>query len=110
MVSPIRCVRSVHRQQKMILHDRVLLYFDRANLLYVAQLNDYWFKLDKLLISAFVERWRPETHTFHMPFRECTIILQDVAYQFGLSIDGHAVSGCFSDFEQLMDGGKPAWV
>ncbi|QHO35526.1 uncharacterized protein DS421_9g276190 [Arachis hypogaea] len=107
---PTRCVRSVHRQQKMILHDRILPYLDRANLLHVAQLNDYWFKLDEPLISAFVERWRLETHTFHMPFGECAVTLQDVAYQFGLPIDGHAVSGCLSDFEQLMDGGKAAWV
>ncbi|RYQ88498.1 hypothetical protein Ahy_B09g095655 isoform G [Arachis hypogaea] len=84
----------------MILHDRILPYLDRANLLHVARLNDYWFKLDEPLISAFVERWRPESHTFHMPFGECTVTLQDVAYQFGLPIDGHAVSGCLSDFEQ----------
>ncbi|QHO12499.1 uncharacterized protein DS421_15g507450 [Arachis hypogaea] len=31
-------------------------------------------------------------HTFHMPFRECTITLQDVAYQMGLFVDGKAVS------------------
>ncbi|RYQ84061.1 hypothetical protein Ahy_B10g102945 [Arachis hypogaea] len=41
------------------------------------------------LVSAFVERWHPKTHTFHMPFRECTITLQDVAYQLGLPVDGH---------------------
>ncbi|RYR02662.1 hypothetical protein Ahy_B06g081461 isoform B [Arachis hypogaea] len=39
-----------------------------------------------------------------MPFGECTINLQDVTYQFGLPVDGHAVSGCLSDFEQLMEG------
>ncbi|RYR02663.1 hypothetical protein Ahy_B06g081461 isoform A [Arachis hypogaea] len=88
----------------MVLHDRILRYLDRANLLHVARLNDYWFKLDKLLISTFVEWWRLETHTFHMPFGECTINLQDVTYQFGLPVDGHAVSGCLSDFEQLMEG------
>ncbi|KAL4321179.1 hypothetical protein AHAS_Ahas14G0084600 [Arachis hypogaea] len=92
------------------MHDRIQLYLDRANLLHVARLNDYWFKLDEPLISAFMEQWRPETHIFHMPFGECTITLQDVAYQFDLPIDGHAVSGCLNDFEHLMEGGKPVWV
>ncbi|XP_020992614.1 serine/threonine-protein phosphatase 7 long form homolog [Arachis duranensis] len=70
---PTRCVRTIRRQQKMILHDRIMPYLDSAGLLHVARLNDYWFKLDEPLISAFVERWRPETHTFHMPFGECTV-------------------------------------
>ncbi|QHO07220.1 uncharacterized protein DS421_14g461720 [Arachis hypogaea] len=106
---PTLCVRSIRRQQKMILHDRIMPYLDSAGLLHVARLNDYWFKLDEPLISAFVERWHPETHTFHMPFREFTVALQDVAYQFGLPVDGYPVCGCLSDFEQLMDGGKHAW-
>ncbi|QHO30211.1 uncharacterized protein DS421_8g231360 [Arachis hypogaea] len=54
-----RCVRSIRRQQKMILHDRILPYLDRANLLHVAR---------------------------------------------------HEVSGCLSDFEQLMEGGSLSGV
>ncbi|RYR55326.1 hypothetical protein Ahy_A06g030566 isoform B [Arachis hypogaea] len=83
----------------MILHDRIMPYLDSAGLLHVARVNDYWFKLDEPRISAFVERWRPETHTFHMPFGECTVTLQDVAYQFGLPVDGFLVSGCLSEFQ-----------
>ncbi|KAG8486880.1 hypothetical protein CXB51_020362 [Gossypium anomalum] len=45
------------------------------------------------LISALVERWRPETYTFHLPCGECTVTLEDVTLQFGLPIDGDAVTG-----------------
>ncbi|QHO56430.1 uncharacterized protein DS421_3g73620 [Arachis hypogaea] len=39
-------------------------------------------------INALVERWRPETHTFHLPHGECTITLEDVAMIFGLRTHG----------------------
>ncbi|RYR29067.1 hypothetical protein Ahy_B01g053359 isoform A [Arachis hypogaea] len=93
----------------MPLHDKIIPYLERAGLYHLARLNTRWFWLDEPLVSAFIERWRPETHTFHMPFGECTIILQDVAYQLGLPVDGLPVSGCLTDFEKLMDDGKPAW-
>ncbi|XP_050231850.1 serine/threonine-protein phosphatase 7 long form homolog isoform X2 [Mercurialis annua] len=51
------------------------------------------YSVDMQLITALVERWRPETHTFHLPGGECTVTLQDVAIQTGLPVDGHAVTG-----------------
>ncbi|XP_040950379.1 serine/threonine-protein phosphatase 7 long form homolog [Gossypium hirsutum] len=51
------------------------------------------FDLRYDLISALVERWRPETHTFHLPCGECTTTVEDAALQFGLPIDGDAVTG-----------------
>ncbi|RYQ85623.1 hypothetical protein Ahy_B10g105191 [Arachis hypogaea] len=44
-----------------------------------------------------------------MPFGECTITLQNVAYQLGLPVDGLPVSGCLTDFEKFMEEGRPAW-
>ncbi|QHO48545.1 uncharacterized protein DS421_1g06340 [Arachis hypogaea] len=45
------------------------------------------FEYDNSLISTLVERFHPETHTFHLPWSECTITLEDVAMQLGLPID-----------------------
>ena len=42
-------------------------------------------------LTALVDRWRPETHTFHLPCGEMTPTLQDVAYLLGLPIVGEAV-------------------
>ncbi|RYR04690.1 hypothetical protein Ahy_B06g084471 [Arachis hypogaea] len=79
----------MRRQQGMQLDERYVPYLQMAGLYHLARLNDRWFRLDEAIVSAFVERWRPETHTFHIPFRECTITLQDVAYQLELPMDGH---------------------
>ncbi|RWR94760.1 serine/threonine-protein phosphatase 7 long form [Cinnamomum micranthum f. kanehirae] len=40
------------------------------------------------LVSAFVERWQPETNTFHMPFGEMTITLDDVRTLIGIPVTG----------------------
>ncbi|RYR14210.1 hypothetical protein Ahy_B04g070807 isoform B [Arachis hypogaea] len=58
-----------------------------AGLAYLARLNNHWFRLDEPLINVFLERWQPETHTFHRSSGECMIMLQDVAYHLGLPID-----------------------
>ena len=50
-------------------------------------------RIDPALIIALVERWRPETHTFHLSWAECTITLEDVALHLGIRIDGRAVAG-----------------
>ncbi|RYR27718.1 hypothetical protein Ahy_B01g051756 [Arachis hypogaea] len=34
-----------------------------------------------------------------MPFRKCAVTLQDVAFQLGFPVNGKAVSGCLTEFE-----------
>ncbi|MFQ6667192.1 hypothetical protein Gotur_033296, partial [Gossypium turneri] len=48
------------------------------------------------LLSALVERWRPETRTFHFPCGECMVTLKDVAMQLRLPIDRSPVTGVSS--------------
>ncbi|KAH1039560.1 hypothetical protein J1N35_041303 [Gossypium stocksii] len=50
-------------------------------------------KLDPTLISAFLERWRPEAHTFYLSCGECKITLKDVALQLSLSVDEPVITG-----------------
>jgi len=52
--------------------------------------------MDSAALTALVDRWRPETHTFHLPCGETTVTLQDVAMILGLPIDGSAVCGAVS--------------
>ncbi|CAI0399589.1 unnamed protein product [Linum tenue] len=55
--------------------------------------------LDASLITALVERWGPETSTFHLPCGEITITLEDVVTLSGLAIDGDAVVVDITDEE-----------
>ncbi|RYR54356.1 hypothetical protein Ahy_A06g029612 [Arachis hypogaea] len=53
------------------------------------------FEYDNPLIS------RPETHSFHLPWGECTITLEDVAMQLRLPIDGQPVSGTLRSWSKF---------
>ncbi|KAK5802956.1 hypothetical protein PVK06_030590 [Gossypium arboreum] len=50
------------------------------------------FDLRYDLVSALVELWRSETHTFHLSCGECTVTLEDVSLQLGLQIYGSAIT------------------
>ena len=42
------------------------------------------FPYDWCLLTVLVDRWRPETHTFHLPCGEMAPTLQDVTFLIGL--------------------------
>ncbi|KAK9992878.1 hypothetical protein SO802_022581 [Lithocarpus litseifolius] len=46
-----------------------------------------------VLITALVERWRPEMHSFHLPHGEMTITLQDMEVIIGVPVVGLPVVG-----------------
>lgn len=66
----------------ILLHTRFWYMFQLASM-----------PIDWALITALVERWRPETHTFHLTVGEATVTLQDVAVLTGLRVNGPAVTG-----------------
>ncbi|QHN87188.1 uncharacterized protein DS421_16g552870 [Arachis hypogaea] len=51
--------------------------------------------------ASLIKAWCPETHTFHLPWGECTITLEDVAMQVGLPIDGEPVSGTLRSWSKF---------
>ncbi|CAD6337282.1 unnamed protein product [Miscanthus lutarioriparius] len=84
-------------------HERYRPYLRDAGLLGLAQICQKMPQLDKALITALVERWRPETHSFHLASGEITVTLQDVAMLFALPIDGRPVcSTTDHDYAQVV--------
>lgn len=59
--------------------------------------------VDHVLISAFVERWHPETNAFHFSWREISITLHDVEHILSIPIDGVGVAGLWTmeELDQL---------
>jgi len=53
-------------------------------------------EINRLMVTTLCERWRIETHTFHMPLGKTTVTLEDVSLQFGVPIDGEPVTGSTS--------------
>jgi hypothetical protein len=46
------------------------------------------FQFDFSLLSALLDHWRLETHTFHFPVGEMTVTLQDTSLLMGLPCEG----------------------
>ncbi|KAD5961745.1 hypothetical protein E3N88_13218 [Mikania micrantha] len=72
--------------------DNVKRYIDIAG--FGGVIDSGYRNLDHGLLEALIERWRPETHTFHLPIGEVTVTLEDINVLWGLPIEGEVVSGC----------------
>ena len=55
------------------------------------------------LLSAFAKRWYKETRSFHLPTRELTITLNDVASLLHLPITGAFHTFDAIDVEEVVD-------
>ncbi|KAG8489390.1 hypothetical protein CXB51_017473 [Gossypium anomalum] len=83
----------IRLDNKHISVDQMTMSVDRVLQCYIRNM----FGPPSPLIENYLrERWRPETHTFHLPCGECTITLEGVHLQLGLPVDGYAVTGSAS--------------
>ena len=72
------------------LKSRVMSRIEDAGFKYVVSMGNITGV--KEIITALVERWRPETNTFHFPKAEYTITLEDVHLITGLKVTGNALA------------------
>ncbi|XP_057958687.1 protein MAIN-LIKE 1-like [Malania oleifera] len=80
-----------------VIHDRIgtdphiVDWIQDASFYRIYQISH--IQLDWHLVTAFVERWRSETHTFHLSHGEASITLQDVAVFYRIPIDRRLIIG-----------------
>lgn len=80
-----------HLRSGWAVDPRVLQYVDWVGFGGIHRVG--YREIDRGLITALVERWRQETHSFHLPVGEATVTLRDVAILTRLPIHGNAVTG-----------------
>ncbi|XP_075494776.1 serine/threonine-protein phosphatase 7 long form homolog [Primulina tabacum] len=92
IIPPRRSNKCLWRLLNVGIHLCVRLCLARMSFYGVIQCGPIKY-YDNHLLTAIVERWRRETHTFHLTLGEATITLQDVALILGLNIDGIPITG-----------------
>ena len=81
------------------LDPQVVAYITDAGLGGLLQVPN--IELNHALITALVERWQLETHSFHLSYGEMTITLQDLEVIIGVLVDGLPMMG----FTHMSDWG-----
>jgi hypothetical protein len=78
----------------MAFDERYVPLLCQANMLVVANIAHHGIPVfNATAITAMVDRWRPETHSFHLPCGEMIVTLEDVAMILRLPIRGWPVTG-----------------
>jgi len=67
-----------------LIDPRVKMLIDEAGFGHVLKVSN--MDINHLMVTTLCERWRTETHTFHMPLGETTITLKDVSLQLGCQL------------------------
>jgi hypothetical protein len=71
----------------MVFDERYVPLLHQANLLAIVEIvHRGMLVFNAMAITAMVDRWRPETHSFHLPCSEMIVTLENVAMILGLSI------------------------
>jgi hypothetical protein len=78
----------------MAFDKRYVLLLQQANLLAVTNIVHHGMLVFSTTAStAIVDRWRLETHSFHLLSGEMMVTLVDVAIILGLPIRGRSITG-----------------
>ncbi|KAL9683275.1 hypothetical protein QQ045_015095 [Rhodiola kirilowii] len=88
--SDIDLLTVCHRGVNWEADERILAHLIRARFGPWYYMHNY--EVDWSFMTTLVERWRLETHTFHLRNGEMTITLEDVGVLTGLPIEGRAVT------------------
>ena len=71
----------------MVYDERYMSLLKRAKLATVARVCRHGVPpFNPAALTMMIDRWRLETHSFHLPGREMTITLEDAAMILGLKI------------------------
>jgi hypothetical protein len=78
----------------MVFDERYVPLLHQANLLAIVEIIHRGMPVfNATAITAMVDRWRPETHSFHLLCGEMMVTLEDVAMILGLPIKVHPITG-----------------
>jgi uncharacterized protein (DUF849 family) len=77
----------------LVFNERCVPLLHQANLLAFTKIVHHGMPVfNATTITMMVDRWRSETHSFHLLCGEMTMTLEDVAMILGLSIRGRPVT------------------